>query len=890
MTCILVLPSALADGQTRYRNAASISGIQTDPNTLNNNSGVTPKPRPVVTFNYSANTCNDADNLLPIMDLLAVKGEFTATPAGLVFASTTTGEINVKQSQPGNYLVTNTVYETVDFSANSASFMLTIHELPTISGLQGVCVGSSIQLTGSGTKAMVNPWLSSNTSIATIDTNGVLTGVFAGNCDVIYTDINGCTSKVNVTVYPVPTGYNDRVTLTDCSGLLSYDLQNNVDNLLNGGNALFSEFVWTVSENQNVVGAVNGSGNKIQQTLINTSNAEQTIVYTVTPKAVGTGQCTGLPFILTVTVPVCSSLAIHKTADITSNVSAGDVIHYTITVENNGNANQTNVVLTDSNLGVILSEPVKTVGDTDDILEKGEIWIYSGAYVVLQSDLDNNGNPTIDSGKIRNTASVRTNYLTNPISAICDVTLSAFNARVALIKSVSGTIPVTAGGVLNYILRVKNTGNVTLTDIQVTDDKAIISGNSVLSLAPGDSTNLTASHILTPEDILSGKYSNTALVKCKDPFNNIVTDISGNMDNDDNPTEAVLRADPPVAVDDNVFTMQNADVTIPVISNDNFGINGPAVSAIIVSNATHGTVTVLDGGTPNDPTDDKVIYSPEPGYYGADTFTYSICNRIGLCSTATVTVTVNSLDNLIQAFKSASVPVQNPDNTFSWKYTILLRNKSNQVVDSIHVQDDLIKVFGAVHPTPTFEVTGIYASGTLLANGLYNGNSNVDLLLDRSYLNGNEQDSIVFEVNVQPNYYTGNVYNQAVFEGMDALKNKFKGALSDDKSLPGILDPTQTTIPATLTIPDAFSPNGDGINDQFVILHSSDLKLKLEIYNRWGNRVYLSNDYLNDWDGKGTDNFLGQDLPAGTYYYILESTNTKIAEVKKYMNFLTLRR
>jgi gliding motility-associated-like protein len=82
----------------------------------------------------------------------------------------------------------------------------------------------------------------------------------------------------------------------------------------------------------------------------------------------------------------------------------------------------------------------------------------------------------------------------------------------------------------------------------------------------------------------------------------------------------------------------------------------------------------------------------------------------------------------------------------------------------------------------------------------------------------------------------------------------------------------------------------DGFNDTFEIIHSVNVKLSVEIFNRWGNRVYKNPDYQSDWDGKGVDNLLGKDVPDGTYFYIVVSTNKKTGEVKKYSGSVALRR
>ncbi len=64
-----------------------------------------------------------------------------------------------------------------------------------------------------------------------------------------------------------------------------------------------------------------------------------------------------------------------------------------------------------------------------------------------------------------------------------------------------------------------------------------------------------------------------------------------------------------------------------------------------------------------------------------------------------------------------------------------------------------------------------------------------------------------------------------------------------------------------------FSPNGDGINDFFVI---EGIEWwpdnSLSVFNRWGEEVYHAHPYRNDWDGT----FKGLDLPDGTYFYMLE--------------------
>jgi gliding motility-associated-like protein len=82
-------------------------------------------------------------------------------------------------------------------------------------------------------------------------------------------------------------------------------------------------------------------------------------------------------------------------------------------------------------------------------------------------------------------------------------------------------------------------------------------------------------------------------------------------------------------------------------------------------------------------------------------------------------------------------------------------------------------------------------------------------------------------------------------------------------------------------IPEAFSPNNDGINDFFEIPGIEYYENNsIEIFNRWGNRVYRAEKYGIEtspkyWDGKSNTGFrLGNDpLPPGTYFYVIEPGN-----------------
>lgn len=92
----------------------------------------------------------------------------------------------------------------------------------------------------------------------------------------------------------------------------------------------------------------------------------------------------------------------------------------------------------------------------------------------------------------------------------------------------------------------------------------------------------------------------------------------------------------------------------------------------------------------------------------------------------------------------------------------------------------------------------------------------------------------------------------------------------------------------TFFVPEAFSPNGDGVNDKFEIKGLAKYKtVEIEIFNRWGNVVYQSKNYgegigkAGFWDGTASSGMrVGSGpVPSGTYYYILTlGGNEKISK------------
>jgi uncharacterized repeat protein (TIGR01451 family) len=192
--------------------------------------------------------------------------------------------------------------------------------------------------------------------------------------------------------------------------------------------------------------------------------------------------------------------------DASGGPSAGDDIAYTFAVENLGTLTLTNVTVTDADPDLtVVGGPIASLGP-DEIDEQ----TISGTYAITQAD--------IDSGSYGSTASVSSDQ--GAADSDQHVQTLAGVPAVALVKTGSlndddDTPGLSAGDTISYTFEIENTGNVTLTNLAVSDPGAMIAGGPIASLAPGavDSATISGSYVVTQADIDAGSYENTATVE-----------------------------------------------------------------------------------------------------------------------------------------------------------------------------------------------------------------------------------------------------------------------------------------------------------------------------------------------------------------------------------------
>ncbi|MDQ0966461.1 putative repeat protein (TIGR01451 family)/gliding motility-associated-like protein [Flavobacterium sp. W4I14] len=571
-------------------------------------------------------------------------------------------------------------------------------------------------------------------------------------------------------------------------------------------------------------------------------NADGTYTYTPTAGYVGNDTFTitvsdGKGGITTVTVPVTVTLvaapAMSLTKVATNTVSkVGDVINYNIVVTNTGNVTLTNVAVTDAGADAGSIIPVSIAS-----LAPGVSVTITARHTITLTE--------VNAGSFSNQASATAQTpgggtVTKPrsddpgTSAIDDatVTLIAPASTIALVKT--GTISAD-GNSITYNFSIKNTGNVTLHIITLVDAKLGLNRVIPGTLAPGATITDSYVYQLTQADRDAASVTNSATITGQTPANVSVSDISGTAENNNTPTVTQIPIMGAIAlVKTAAFSGNQVTYTFTI---KNTGTN------------TLNTVTLTDAklGLSN-----KAIAVPgglAPGAAITDVEIYTLTQADKDLGTATNTATVNA--KTLGGVNVSDVSGTSENNNTA---TVITFPKSPKAVD---------------------DVAGTVANKPVTINVLANddpGNSTLDKLTVE--IVGQPQHG---KVTVNPDgtiTYTPN----PGYTGDDAFIYRVKDAFGYYTNVAAV---TLTANFAGLTIPNLFTPNGDGINDTFEILGINQYQVnELQIVNRWGNEVFRAKGYQNNWTGEG--------LNEGTYYYLLRVKKAGSDQYEVFKGYITL--
>ena len=328
------------------------------------------------------------------------------------------------------------------------------------------------------------------------------------------------------------------------------------------------------------------------------------------------------------------SIALVKTGEYLGDPQSAEVndqILYTFIVTNTGNVSVSGLVIDDVIVGAsgLVVDP--------SALAPGEVGTVTLLYSITQTDI--NAGQVVNSalatgsdpqgGTVTDTSGTAIDNDTPTTTDLPQDPSITINKSATLIN---GMVPdpfaySQVGDVISYTFVVKNTGNVTLNNVTIDDEKVIdLLPASIALLAPGATATFTATYEVGLSDILAGTVENTATAEAEAP--------NGNPVSSDPDTEIVPAK--PTAIDDQENTSANTPVDGNVSTNDLYPVG--SVFAV-VNPPANGTITNFN------PVTGEFTYQPGLDFTGTDTFTYSVCfnfEGFDYCDEATVTITVVS--------------------------------------------------------------------------------------------------------------------------------------------------------------------------------------------------------------------------------------------------------
>jgi gliding motility-associated-like protein/uncharacterized repeat protein (TIGR01451 family) len=496
------------------------------------------------------------------------------------------------------------------------------------------------------------------------------------------------------------------------------------------------------------------------------------------------------------------------------------------------------------------------------------------------------------------------------------------DAQIAIVKtaSIDSGDCTAVGDVITYTFTVTNEGNVTLNTVAVTDP---LVGLSAITFVSGDTNNdgnldieeiwvYTATYAVTQGDIDAGQVSNQATATALSPNQTQVSDVSGTAIDNNDPTIVELCQDAQIAiVKTGVFDGEG----------DCAAVGDSIIYTFSVSNQGNVLLSNID-------LSDPLFESPNPivpiNYISGDTNNDGVLDiaEVWIYS-STYTITQEDIDAgevVNQAFVEATDPDGVPVSDVSGTS---IENDIATIVDlcqEMGISLEKVGVFddnngngsAQVGETITYAFT-VYNTGSVT---LYNITIEDPLVSVQggpiASLAPGESDNTTFTavyVVTQENLDAGLVINQATVRGEDIDGNVIND-LSDDPNDSTNIDsnangnpddPTIVILPqvagAIFEIFNGITPNNDGLNDFFRIDGIENYpNNNVQIFNRWGVLVFERDSYNNDGnafrgvsEGRTTVK-KNDELPTGTYFYILRFTGNENPGKSSYSGYLYLNR
>ncbi|AFL81482.1 conserved repeat protein [Aequorivita sublithincola DSM 14238] len=573
-----------------------------------------------------------------------------------------------------------------------------------------------------------------------------------------------------------------------------------------------------------------------------------------------------------------------------------ETISYTFTVTNQGNVSLSNVSVTDPLIATITGPTGDTNGD--GVFDVTETWIYTGTYAITQAD--------IDAGQVTNQATAEgTAPDASVVSDLSDessvlendptVIELCQNPKIALIKTgvvddTNGNGCADVGETIDYSFIVFNLGNVTLSNIIITDPLVTVNGGPI-TLAPGatDETSFTAIYTITQGDIDAGLVINQATVTGTDNSGTIVSDLSDdNSELEDDPTITELCQNPLIALikvgvpaDENGNGCADVGETIiysfSVKNTGNVALTNVMVTDPLVD-VVGGPISLVAGQ--EDVTTFKAVYTVTQTDVDAG-FIENQATADGIAPNGDMVSDQSDNNSYLENDPTITVLCQNP--SISLEKTGVFNDENGDGASEV---GETISYAFAVTNTGDVTLYNIMITDPLPGIQIFGG--------PIAKLEPGEVDSTTFTTTyaiTQEDIENGEVVNQATVTGEDISGT----IVTDDSDDPTDLtnndtngdgDPDDPTVvilpnvlPITFVIYNGITPNNDGINDFFLLEGISNWpNNNVKIFNRWGVLVFETDGYGGSDDKQNVFSGISEgrvtveqskELPTGTYFYIL---------------------
>jgi gliding motility-associated-like protein len=724
-------------------------------------------------------------------------------------------------STANNYTVT--VTNSFGCSATSAPTTVVVNSLPvasiTPSGPTTFCQGGNVILTASaGTSYLWSNGLTSQS--ITVNTSGTI--------DVKVSNASGCvstSSAVTVTVNALPLAAISNVgPTTFCQGgSVTLLATPGTSYLWSGNNATTQSNTISISGNYTVT-VMNAAGCTATSTPT-TVTVNPIPVATITPSG-PTTFCQGGNVVLTAG-PATGVTYLWSNGLTTPTITVNTTGNYSVVVTSSAGCSATATAVPVT-VNALPLAAISTIGATTFcqggsvtlMATPGTSYLWSGNNATTQSNtVSAAGNYTVTVMNAAGCTATSTPVAVT-VNALPAVPVVVASGPTAICPSGSVTLTAPAGftayswnnGATSASITVNIAGNYKVT---VTNANGCSATSALTVVTVGDNT---APVIVSPANITLNLTAGCSVSN--------------------------LNLGTPVVTDNCLiaYVSNNAPYTFPIGTTV---VTWTALDASGNVATANQTITIVDTIAP-------VISVPA---------TVTVAANNGCDATGVFIGDATATDNCTTTTITNDAPTVFPLGTtvVTWIATDASGN-ADTLTQNIVVEDLMAPVIAANNQTVTLDLTGNVLIDTLAINTTANDNCGVasvvysQVAFDCSNVGAN-----TITITVTDN--SGNVTSQQI------TVTVLPSGVDDD--FDGIDDACDDQIDTlAVVIPSGFTPNADNINDYFQILGLESYASKtLEVFNRYGNQVYESTNYANQWDGTLLDT--GEPLPDATYYYVL---------------------